>query len=766
MKKTIRQIFLIFLLLILVLLAGGFAFAWHKYGHLITESKEKANAIAATSSYDDFTMAGKTKIYDKDGDLITELSSETKYRKDLTYDELTDNTKNAFIAIEDRTFWKNPGYDLKGLLRVGLNYITSRGGEMHGASTITQQLAKNIYLSSEVSITRKLTEIFLSAKLTKMYTKEEILTAYINNVYFANNFYGIEAAAQGYFGCSASELSLAQTAYLAAIPNRPAYYDPWTNPENAMERRYKILEDMYDCGYITEDELQEALSEDIELNPKPEQASAEESYNATDDAFSSYAINCTIKYMMEEDGFEFCYSWDSTDDYNSYMEQYKDEYEYIKGQLYAKNYTVYTSLDSSIQKEMQNVIDEKLAEHNTEVGDDGIYLMQGAMTVVDNSTGRVVAIVGGRSQTEASGGLNRAYQSYRQPGSSIKPLVVYAPALGLGYDSSSMLQNIDVKAANKEGADVDSLTGPEMSLRSAVEKSVNGCAYWLYNQIKPSVGLSYIQEMKFDKIVPADETLASGLGGLTYGVTTTQMASAYATIAYDGIYRGATCITDILDQTGESVYHDPEEEQIYNKEAANKMTDIMEGVITEGTGTAARFDYTITMAGKTGTTNDNKDAWFCGFAPATGYKTGQGYTVAVWVGYDTPTSDSVLQGGDFPAKIWKAAMQRLIPNTSDFEKDKDYGYEDDYGYDYNQYYDDSSYYDYSWDSGTTDQSTSTTTNQTTTDQTTTNQSTTDQSSSQTTTDQSGSQTTTEPAAPDSGTTDQSLPDSGGGEAGY
>lgn len=667
MRKARLIVMTIFLILMLAIIAV-FGFLWMRYGGRIRSAKEEATRIASESRPSDFQSSEGASIYDTNGRLITTLSQDTRDRADLSYDEIPENVINAFVAIEDRSFWSNKGYDLKGVARILANYVISHGEVRQGASTITQQLARNIYLTSDKTIDRKLTEIFLASELTTLYSKEDIITAYVNNVYFANNFYGIEAAAQGYFGKSASELSLSETAYIAAIPNRPAYYDPWgEDPNNALERRDKILEDMCECGYITEAQRDEALAEQIMiLAQNVSEVSVDDSVSAQDETFSSYAINCATEYLMGVNGFDFRYSYDTQTEYEDYKVEYNDAYEEAKQLLYTKPYQIYTSLDPEAQTNLQSIVDTKLSSYTEVDAETGIYTLQAAMTAIDNSTGKIIALIGGRSQEEASGGLNRAYQSYRQPGSTMKPLVVYTPALMQGYDANSLLQEISVKEANKEGTDVDALTGYQMTLRSAVEQSKNGCAYYLYNIIKPKNGLEFLAEMDFKNIVPADNNLASCLGGLTYGVNTNEMAAAYAAISYDGTYRGTTCLTDIIDPDGKSIYSDPEEKAVYSEDAAEQMTDILEGVITRGTGTAAQLSRSFTAAGKTGTTNDNKDAWFCGFAPATGYAKGQGYTVSVYLGYDIPKEDEAVSGGRLTAEIWKEAMEALISDTEEF----------------------------------------------------------------------------------------------------
>ncbi|MCD8364250.1 MAG: transglycosylase domain-containing protein [Clostridiales bacterium] len=628
-------------------LAGNYVL-YARTGETLMSIAEEAKEVVENSSEDDFRYAETTYVYSEDGTQLAELAEDTDATF-LEYDEIPADVVNAFVAVEDRTFWTNSGVSYKGIVRVCLNYVRTGGEVAEGASTITQQLARSAFLSNEKTMLRKIKEIFIARELTKKYSKEEIMTFYCNTCCFANGIYGVEDAANTYFGKSVDELTLSETAYICAIPNRPEYYNPLKSPENAVTRRDKILDDMEECGYITSAECAEAQAQTITV------AEIEE-----DDTFYNYevtyAINCAVRYLMELDGFEFQSSFASLDEYTEYNTEYDEYYAQAKHKLYTGGYEVYTTIDLTTQNEMQAILDSQLSFSET-LTDDGVYELQGAMTVIDNDTGKVVAIIGGRSQEDSDDvySLNRAYQGYAQPGSSFKPLVVYTPALESGFTASSTLKNIDVDSAkSKTYSEITAMSGTQMTLRSAVEQSKNGCAYWLFSQITPSVGLSYVEEMNFSKIVPDDYTMSASLGGLTYGVTTVEMANAYFTLENHGEYTQTDCLEAIYDSDGENIYEGYESKTVYSSSAADAMTDILKGVLTSGTAKSSNwYSFTDTeAAGKTGTTNDNKAGWFCGYTPY--------YTIAVWVGCDTPKTVSGLEGSSYPLSVWRAAMLYLV----------------------------------------------------------------------------------------------------------
>ena len=610
---------------------------------LYVEYKQMAEHVVGESTPDTFRLQESSYIYDADGDVIAKLSKdEDSYY--LPYDEIPVEAIQAFVAVEDRTFWENSGIDLKGIFRVGLRFLYTEGEEVHGASTITQQLARNRFLTNEVSLERKAKEMLIAMELTDKYSKEQIMEFYINDISFANTYYGLEAASIGYFGKSSKELSLSQIAYLCAIPNSPTYYNPYRHPENALKRRDKILDDMLEMEYITQEEHDAAVEEEIVIQ-RPDYGF--HNYETT------YAVDCAVRYLMELDGFEFEYGFASDKEYEQYSEQYDQAYAAARQELYIGGYDVYTSLDPEQQEYLQKAIDEGLS-FDDETSSDGVYALQGAATLIDNETGKVTAIVGGRSQETDVYGLNRAYQSFRQPGSSIKPLIVYAPALENGYGSTTIVKDVNVDAAKAAGenADMSRLPGGTMTLRQAVERSRNGVAWSVYADITPEVGMASLTKMRFDNIVAGDYYMAACLGGFTHGVTSEEMAGAYAALANGGMYRNPTCIVSMKDKNGEEIFQDPQEERVYQENASLVMVDILTGVVTRGTASGMGWTGDIEAAGKTGTTNNSRDGWFCGMTPY--------YTLTVWVGYDQPRTLSSLWGSTYPAQIWKNAMSHFV----------------------------------------------------------------------------------------------------------
>lgn len=659
--RRLRNVILILAIAFCALFAAGNLMLKKATGQTLIGCMREAKDLVDSSTPDTFRLAQTSYIYSDDGTQLAALA-ESEDATYLSYEDIPADVVNAFVSVEDRTFWNNSGVDYKGILRVCVNYVKTKGQVAEGASTITQQLARGTFLSNEKTISRKIKEIFIARQLTKKYTKEQIMEFYCNSCCFANGIYGVEDASQKYFGRSVSDLSLSETAYICAIPNRPEYYNPLKNSENAISRRNKILQDMYECDYITKDAGEAALAENITVAEVSDEEDTFYNYEAT------YAINCAIRYLMKQDGFEFKSHFEDDADYDTYNAYYDEMYKQAKHKLYTGGYKVTTTMNLKAQKNLQKIFDKELA-FNTKVDENtGIYQFQGAMTVIDNETGKVVAMIGGRSQDELQQtySLNRGFQSFKQPGSSIKPLVIYTPALEEGYDANSTLTEIDVKAAKKSTSEkISKMSGKKMSLRYAVEDSKNGCAYSLYNIITPKVGLSYIENMNFSKIVQQDYTLSSGLGGLHHGTNTVEMANAYSTLENHGEYRQADCISSILDASGNEIYEEPESKTVYTRSASDQMTDILEGVLNSSAGTAKGLKWSsasdVAAAAKTGTTNDNNVAWFCGYTPY--------YTISVWVGYDYPKSVKGLWGNTYPAYIWKEAMLYMIDGKDEADFD-------------------------------------------------------------------------------------------------
>lgn len=625
-------------LIILVLLAvfvGGI-WVYHKYAKPVLALKAKAEHIADQSKEEDFKSALTTIVYDSSGEKISSLRSE-KASYYLSYEELPRSAVDVMLVTEDKKFYAHQGVDFAANVRAFYYLVKNKGEITQGGSTITQQLARNIYLTNEVSYERKLVEVFLAWELEELYTKNQILEFYLNNIYFGNGYYGIQAAAYGYFGRSVRDLSLSETIFICAIPNNPSLYDPLVRMEKTLERRDRMLKQMLNDEKITQAQYDMAVAEEIVLGKG---SVSRHNYVET---FVNY---CAVRALMEQDGFIFHTRFSGKVDREAYEERYNESYSYWQQKLFTGGYRVYTSIDLEKQAQLQESVNNNTAGF-TETNGEGIYKLQAAAVCIDNETGHVVAIVGGREQEYAGYTLNRAYQSFRQPGSAIKPLVTYTPWFERGMTPDSMVLDEKFEGGPKNSG---SYLG-EITARTAVEQSKNTVAWKLFSELTPEVGLSYLHTMKFRRIVDTDYVPAASLGGLTYGVSALEMTSAYAALENDGIYRTPTCIVRITDIDGKEVVGDAvEKTRVYEQNAARTMTDVLKGVMTVGTAKKKNLE-TALAAGKTGTADDRKDGWFIGY---TTY-----YTTGVWVGCDLPQEIEDLAGSSYPLSIWKEYMDKI-----------------------------------------------------------------------------------------------------------
>lgn len=648
-RKKVRRIILSYLLLIVVLIGviGGYI-AYEKFGKQILTYRDDAKEMVANSSESTFRQDETSIVYDTKGKKIREVTGEKEvYYK--TYDEIPAYFVEAMVSVEDRRFYEHNGVDYEGIARAAYILFKNNGNITQGASTITQQLARGIFLSNEVSYERKIKEIFIAWELEKKYTKQQILEYYLNTIFFSNSYYGIGAAAKGYFDKDLDELSVSEVAFLCAIPNSPTYYDPRTNYDHTIERRNKILNDMHDLGYLNDLELQMALEEKVVL--------AEEK-KVSHDYVETFTNFCATEALMEASGFKFKYKFDTLEEQQKYNKNYRQVYDEYYATLYTGGYQIYTSIDQKKQKLLQQTVDETLSVDEEKNAETGIYNLQGASTCIDNSTGRVVAIVGGRTQEELQGySLNRAYQSARQPGSTIKPLIVYTPQLERGYTPSTRVDDTDFEKSNMPENSGGTYSGM-ISLAQAVAASKNVVAYRLFGQLTPEVGAEYLLNMNFNYLTIEDRhNMAACLGGLTYGATTVEMASGYATIENDGEFRKPTCIVKITDAQGNVIVDDKiKSREVYELNASRMMISMLKGVFTGGTASGLGISG-MSCAGKTGTTDNNTDGWFCAFTPY--------YTTSVWVGYDTPQATRGLWGSTYPGRIWHDFMEPIHEDLKD-----------------------------------------------------------------------------------------------------
>lgn len=640
-ERAIGIVIKIIIALLLAIVVIGGVLIYMKYGKKLIAMESDAKKIVSKSTMETFRQNETSIIYDANGNIMSKLKGE----KDVYYIKYSDIPQvavDAITSIEDKNFFKHKGYDLKAIIRAGFAYIKNKGVITQGGSTITQQLARNIFLSFEESWQRKAREIFIAIELEKKYTKKEIMEFYLNNIYFANGYYGIQSASLGYFGKGVNSLSLSQITFLLSIPNSPTRYNPYENIEGTLARRDRILDQMVLDGKITEAQASKAKSEEIKLKaPKVEKSS----YALT------FALDRAVKALMKSEGFNFRYSFNSDEERKAYNENYSEVYSSCQTRLYSGGYRIYTSIDPEKQKLLQDTVDGGLSV-SSEKSKSGIYSLQGAAVTIDNSSGRVVAIVGGRSQKLKGSTLNRAYQSFRQPGSTIKPLIVYTPAFEQGYTPESM-----VKDEKIEGGPVnaDGVFSGNMTVLDALAKSKNTVAWKLFTEISPAIGIGKLLDMGFSAIADTDYYPSAALGGFTKGVNAVEMASAYAAIENGGEFREPTCIMKMTDSSGNDIvadgfYQKGTSKYIYDENACKMMITCMEAVMTKGTGVGGKL-ATMPCAGKTGTTNDSKDLWFVGF---TKY-----YTTSVWVGYDIPRSLAGLAYTATPLGIWKTYMDSI-----------------------------------------------------------------------------------------------------------
>lgn len=641
-KKVLHCTKLFFLVLFLLALVAAVVLgylAYQKYYPLYEEYRDYATKVVDNSTDQDFRTEQTSYIYDSDGNQLCKLKTDKDVNY-VKYSDLPEQLVNATVAIEDKRFWDHEGVDWMSTAKATYLYVKNPNVITRGGSTITQQLVKNVYLSYETSIERKAKEILIALRLEKKFGKQQIFEFYVNNINYANGYYGIGAAAKGYFNKKVKDLSLEEIAFLCAIPNNPSYYDPMTNIEHTTSRRNLILSEMFSQGYISQEEYLKASNSPIHFHKVKQR-----DYNYE----VSYAIDCTVRALMEKSGFGFQYSYRSMKAYEKYREQYLEAYNEAKQRLYTGGYRVYTSIDPKAQKRLQRVLNKTLSGFK-EKTKDGVYKMQGAATVIDNKSQKVIAIVGGRHQ-DFNGviTLNRAYQTFKQPGSTIKPLVVYTPALENGYGTETLVD--DSPIVNGPSNSDRSYLG-WIPLRKAVEKSKNVVAWRIFGKLGASKCLRYLQRMHFSKIVPSDYYQSSALGGLTYGVSTVEMASGYATLANDGVFREPTCVTQIKTSNGVKLDVPAEESvRVYSESAARDMTDVLQGVAKNGTAHNLDLGSKMPVACKTGTTNNQTNGWFCGYTPY--------YSVACYVGYDENKGLSSLWGATYPMKVWEGIQKYL-----------------------------------------------------------------------------------------------------------
>lgn len=665
-------------------------------------------------------IGNATFVYDADGNQLQKLSAPTANRMSVSIDKIPLNMQHAIVAIEDERFYEHNGIDVRGILRAFVNGVANGFHFNEGASTLTQQLLKNNVFTNWTNegtierYKRKFQEQYLALQLERALTadgqdaKSVILENYLNTINLSAGTYGVQAASQRYFGKDCSQLTLSECAVLAAIPQNPYSFNPIRHPEKNAERRQKVLKNMLEQGYITQAEHDEALADNVYERIQETDSSLETSkpYSYFIDELTSQIIND----LQEQKGYTKVQA--QTALYSGGLQIFTTQDPDIQA-IMDEEYQNEDNFPASIQVGLdwaltvgktdgttQNYSKEMMKLYFRDNEDDQFDLLfdseeqaqeyvnrykeaivgtgdkiiaerisfapqpQSSMVIIDQRTGYVKALVGGRGKKTASLTLNRATDTYRQPGSTFKPIAVYGPAIN---DFSLTLADtyVDQPITYEEnGRPVRNAYGDYrgiMTIRDAIKYSCNTIAIQCFRDITPRLGYNYLKKLGFERVtdhevingqVFDDAREPTALGGITNGVSTLELTAAYAAVANGGTYTKPIFYTKILDHNGNILLENtPETSQVYRESTAYLLTSAMESVVNEegGTGTALRLSH-MPVAGKTGTTSATRDVWFAGFTPY--------YTCAVWAGYDT--NEYLLDDcKNFHKTLWTKVMSRV-----------------------------------------------------------------------------------------------------------
>lgn len=573
------------------------------------------------SDIDSYAETGVTTVYASDrSTVLAKIYLENRIRVDM--DDVSDYVVKGTVDTEDVRFYSHEGIDPEGILRAFFVNVFSRG-KSEGASTITQQLVRNTVLldsMSEISFKRKIREMYIALKVEKEYSKQDILNMYLNVINYGDGCYGIEAAAQDYFGKSAKDLSLSEAALLIGIPQSPTANNPRKNYDKALERRATVLRRMLSNGSITQEQYDKVIDKKPRLKKKKSVEDDEE-------------ISNIAPYYVD------------------YIQQQLQSSEYPQDAVSKGGLSVYTTLDVDAQKAANDAIKDGLAYYSSG--------LDGSLVSINPSNGDIVAMVGGKDYK--SDQYNLATQMKRQAGSSFKTFALLA-ALDEGVDPDNTYIDADSpalvgrnwKVSNSEGSGYGS-----MSLTSATVSSVNT----VFARLAFGIGADKIVDIAKDSGVTADLEAWDSLALGAQGVSVLDMASGYATIAAGGVYHEPVAIAEITNARGESIYtHSYDDgKRVYSKQVANKATEILQKVVSYGTGTRASLGIIGQQAaGKTGTSQKGRDLWFCGFTPQ--------YATAVWSGYREEKATGYY-GGSLCAPIWRQYMVNVLEGkeTQDFD---------------------------------------------------------------------------------------------------
>lgn len=591
----------------------------------------------------------------------------------VPYDEIPKNLIHAAVAIEDKRFFQHQGVDWVTTIKACANmFLGSRS--TFGGSTITQQLIKNLSEDDDVTVRRKVQEIFRAIKFEERYNKEEIMEWYLNTIFLGENCYGVQTAARTYFGKDVNDLTAAECASLISITNNPSLYDPYISMQRNRKRQELVLEQMNDQGYLNDQEYQEALeqkliftsiSADAELYTCPNCGliASRDAYNYNSTEKKYQCPTCDTYVEIEPEATDYYSYFEDTvirDVCKDLMEQYGYTEDVCMQMIKTGGYSIYTTIDMNVQ----NIVDEVYQNLENIPTTDSMQQPQSAIIVIDNATGDVVAMAGGVGPKETFLGLNRATQSTLQPGSAIKPISVYCPALELGAITPATLifdGPMDVKAQYPQNYDriysgnTIILDGVSQSMNTVACKVVDSIGVeYSFDYAKNRFGLSTLIE---HEIINGSEKSDIGLaplamGAPTFGVTVRDLAAAYGVFTNNGVWREPRCYTRVLDSEGNIVLDNTQDSrQVVSERTVNYMNSMLHYAVQYGTSYYARIPG-MSVAGKTGTTSSDRDRWFAGYTPY--------YTAVVWFGFDQPETIRLTGNRTNPsARLWKAVMEPL-----------------------------------------------------------------------------------------------------------
>lgn len=588
-----------FLILVFVMLVGIGC------GFLTASMNTKENLV------EDIRPPASSHIYDINGNEIANVHA-TENREPVKLAQIPKNLQNAFVAVEDNRFYEHMGIDPRGILRAVYANVTGRTIS-EGGSTITQQLAKNAYLTQDRTLKRKVQEVFLALQIERQYTKQEILELYLNQIYFGQGAYGVQAAAKTYFGKNVEDLDLNECAMLAGIPKSPNYYSPFNNFNAAQERKEVVLDQMEKYGYINHATARKTTEE------KPTLASKAQAKDTT----GAYFIDYITQKVIDRYGADA---------------------------IYKEGLKIYTTIDMTMQKAAEEAA-HTVAVQRTD--GNGVQQPQMALVAIDPHTGYIKAMVGGRGTDQ----FNRATMAERQPGSSFKPFV-FAAALEANYSPDTIIDDSPIKIGGWSPKNYSGNYSGKVTLRTVARYSLNVPTVKIAQKLGIEKPIYYAQEMGITTLVldgeRNDKNFSTALGGLTKGVTPLELTSAYGTFANKGIHVEPVAIIKILDRNGKVLEQaELKQKSVIKESSAAALTSMLQDVVQHGTGTRANIGRPA--AGKTGTTDNYHDAWFVGYTPD--------LVAGVWIGNDDNTSMGVMSGGMAPAEMWKAFMQKVVAGT-------------------------------------------------------------------------------------------------------